>query len=88
MVVCLFREPANNENFALSEAVVALFGRRSKWPFVAELDRLRLVEPLISDFDHAFNHLNVDGHYMFNGGVIAPVLPIARPYQTPGLVPI
>jgi len=88
MVVYSYREQADNENFALSGAVVAPVWPRSKWPFVAELDRLRFVEPLVSDFDHAFNHLNIDGHYMFNGGVIAPVLPIARPYQTPALVPI
>ena len=54
MVVCLFREQANNENFALSDAVAAHFGRRSKWPFVAELDRLRLVEPLVGEFRSRF----------------------------------
>jgi hypothetical protein len=88
MFIYFHREQADNENFASSGAVILPVGPRSKCAFVEALDWLRPVEPLVGDFDHAFNHLNADAHYPFIHAVIAPVMPVARPCLAPGLVPI
>ena len=84
MVINFYRERADNDNFALAGAVIPPVEPRSKWSFVEELDWLRPVEPLVGDFDRAFNQLTADAHYPFNHSVIAPVMPVARPYLAPG----
>jgi len=86
MVIYFYRERADNENFALSDAVIAPTGPRGKSTCVEEVDRLR--SALAGNFDDALHHLNADAHFMFNGAVIAPAVPVARSYLTPGLVPI
>jgi len=85
MVIYFYRERADNEN-ALSDVVITPTGPRGNSTCVEELDRLK--SALAGNFDHALDHPNADAHDMFNGAVIAPAMPVARPFLTPGLVSI
>jgi hypothetical protein len=88
MVIYLFRDNAENENFALSVDVTGAnippLTPHTEWIFVEAIDTLRFVEPWdIVDFNHALDWLRASGFYMFRGEIIAPVGAVARPDQSP-----
>ena len=88
MVIYLFRDEANNENFALSVDEtgenVPPITPHTEWIFVEAIDTLTFVEPWdISDFGQALDRLKADGYYMFAGEIIAPVASVAHRDRLP-----
>jgi hypothetical protein len=77
MVIYLFRDEANNENFALSidetGENIPPITPHTEWIFVEVIDTLKFVEPWdIGDFSQALERLKANGYYMFTGEIIAP----------------
>jgi len=88
MLIYLFRDERDNENFALSVDVTGTnippAAQNTEWIFVEAIDTLKFVEPWeIGDFDHALNHLKADGYYMFSGEIIAPLGSVKRSEPLP-----
>ena len=88
MVIYLFRDEADNENFALSVDVtgenIPPITPHTEWIFVEAIDTLKFAEPWdIDDFSQAFNGLKADGYYMFAGEIIAPAASVADRDQLP-----
>jgi hypothetical protein len=88
MVIYLFRDEANNENFALSidetGENIPPITPHTEWIFVEVIDTLKFVEPWdIGDFSQALERLKANGYYMFTGEIIAPAATVAHPDELP-----
>jgi hypothetical protein len=88
MVIYLFRDEANNENFALSidetGENIPPITPHTEWIFVEVIDTLKFVEPWdIGDFSQALDRLRANGYYMFSGEIIAPATSVTHPELLP-----
>jgi hypothetical protein len=88
MVIYLFRDEADNENFALTVDVtgenIPPITPHTEWIFVEAIDTLNFAEPWdIGDFSEALDRLKADGYYMFAGEIIAPAASVADRDQLP-----
>jgi len=86
MLIYLFRDEADTENFALSlderGANIPPVTAHTEWVFVEAIDTLKFAEPWdIRDFDHTLDWLKACGFYLFRGEIIAPVGSVAHPEQ-------
>jgi len=88
MVIYLFRDETDNENFALSVDVTGAnippITPHTEWFFVEAIDTLKFVEPWdVGDFRDALDRLKADGYYIFTGEVIAPSASVVRRDELP-----
>ena len=75
MLIYLFRDESENENFAFSIAVTGAnippIAPHTEWIFLEAINTLRFPEPWdIGDFQDVINHLKADGYYLFQGELV------------------
>ena len=83
VVIYLFRDEADDENFAFSVEVtganIPSVTAQTEWFFLESIDTLRFPEPWdMSDFQNVLDHLKANGYYL-KGELIAQAPKSKRP---------